>query len=116
MQVQILLTLQILLLLHYLLLRKLLVRLLDLTCSLPLHQVASLAVDDVAVLQEVYLMAEGLDDCKDEVVELQRWVFEVFDGLEHFSIYALHLLEETIDDGCLLRPVDVLIEDLIEDK
>lgn len=38
-------------------------------------------MDDIAVLQEVYLMAEGLDDCEDEVIELQRWVFEVFDGL-----------------------------------
>ena len=73
-------------------------------------------MDDVAVLQEVYLMAECLDDCEDEVVELQRRVLEVFYGFEHFSIYALHLLEETIDYGCFLRPVDVLIEDLIEDK
>ena len=48
-------------------------------------------MDDVAVLQEVYLMAESLDDCEDEVVELQRRVLEVFDCLQHFSIHALHL-------------------------
>lgn len=48
--------------------REFLVDLLDFGCSLALEEVSCLLLDDLAVLLVVDLVAEGFDDCKDEVV------------------------------------------------